>query len=130
MKVTSYEWTGTVGAYVGSSLERLPAGQTYTVSRFLPSDWLMWEINDGDSFNFNDAAGNPESAIEIFSSRHAGVPNWWTLDARRRRNCPGGAVVGKFGGEAELVRWTRVFDLINRKVPAPNELLNGPGYRR
>jgi type II secretory pathway pseudopilin PulG len=125
MKVTSYTWTGTIGGYVGRS-ENLN-GRTYKISQFLPTDWQMWEERENDPFNFNDAASNPEG-LEPPSLRHAGVANWWNLRTTPR-DLPGGLMIGRFGGNAELIRWSRVHDLFNRKVPPPNEILNGPDYR-
>jgi hypothetical protein len=37
-------------------------------------------------------------------------------------------VVGLFGGSAQMVKWTRSYDLVN-KIPAPNDIFNGPVYR-
>jgi hypothetical protein len=90
----------------------------------------MWEQNDTDSFYFNDAASNPEAPREVLSLRHAGIKEWWRLVSANQRNLPGGGMVGTFGGEARYVGWPTAFDLINRKVPYPNPLLNGPGYQR
>ncbi|MFM7215344.1 MAG: hypothetical protein ACKO3H_10755, partial [Verrucomicrobiota bacterium] len=44
------------------------------------------------------------------------------------KNLPGGAVVGMFGGSAQMVKWNLSYDLIN-KIPAPNAIFNGPIYR-
>ena len=38
-------------------------------------------------------------------------------------------MVGTFGGGAGLQKWNKSFDLIN-KIPYPNEIFNGPIYRR
>jgi hypothetical protein len=127
VKVTSYSWSGTIAGVVGRTDQKVPPGKTYKISQFLPSDWQTWEGNDADAFNFNDAAVNPED-IDIFSRRHAGPKSWWRLTTFRR-NFPGGAVVGTFGGSAQMVRWSKVYDLTTRKIAAPNEILNGPGYR-
>jgi hypothetical protein len=127
MKVTSYCWNGTVGGYVGPRAEDL-AGRTYKVSQFLPTDWQMWESNDADAFNFGDAASNPENQEETMSLRHSGLKNWWGSGSVSR-NLPGGGVVGTFGGSAQFVKWPKIYDLRMKRIPAPNELLNGPGYR-
>lgn len=128
MKVTSYSWNGTIGGYVGPRAAPLN-GKTYKVSQFQPADWQMWEGNESDSFHFNDAADHPESIEETFSRRHAGPKDWLNSSALMKRGYPGGAVVGTFGGSAQYVRWPKVFDLVVKKIPAPNEILNGPGYR-
>ena len=127
VKVTSYSWNGTTAGVVGKPGQNVPVGKTYKISQFLPTDWQMWEANDADAFNFNDAAVNPEQ-VDIFSKRHAGLKAWWTFTSARR-NLPGGAVVGVFGGSAQFVRWSKIYDLNSRKIASPNEILNGPGYR-
>ncbi|MEK7676253.1 MAG: type II secretion system protein [Verrucomicrobiota bacterium] len=138
VKVTSYCWNGTIGGYVGPRGFRVtnlrPDGTTYKVNDFLATDWQMWEQNESNSFYFNDAGNNPETYGEVLSLRHAGVPNWWKILAdggTYRRNYSGGGVVGFFGGQVSLVKWPKCFDLIAtpRRIPAPNDILNGPGYR-
>ncbi|HEX7860304.1 MAG TPA: hypothetical protein VF773_08275 [Verrucomicrobiae bacterium] len=126
VKVTSYAWNGTVGGYAGKPLDL--NGKTYRVSQFQPSDWLMWEMDESDPFNFNDAADHPE-VDEGFSRRHSGQRDWWVTTSNGPRNLSGGAIVGAFGGTAHYVRWPRVWDLRNRRVAAPNEIFNGPEYR-
>lgn len=131
VKVTSYCWNGTIGGYVGPKARDL-AGKTYKTSDFIGTDWQLWEQNENNSFYFNDAGNNPEAPGETVSFRHSGGQQWWKYGAAGAplpRNLPGGAVVGTFGGSAMLTKWPKVFDLMNRKVPAPNDLLNGPGYR-
>jgi hypothetical protein len=128
VKVTSYCWSGVIGGYAGKAGE-LPAGKTYKTTDFLPTDWQMWEQNENQSFNFNDAGNNQEAPIETVSFRHSGAPNWWKPTGTLPRNLSGGAIVGTFGGTAQFVKWNRTFDLVNRKVPIPNDLLCGPEYR-
>jgi len=131
VKITSYCWNGTIGGYVGPYGSALtPDGKTYKTTDFLPTDWQMWEQNESMSFFFNDAGNNPETAGETISLRHAGISQWWLLPAAAPRNASGGSVVGNFGGTAQMVKWNKCWDLINKKVPAPNDLLNGPRYRR
>jgi hypothetical protein len=130
VKVTSYCWTGNIGGYTGT-LGTAPAnGRTYKTTDFLATDWQLWEQNEADPFFFNDAGNNPESIGETLSMRHSGVPNSIGLPFASARNLPGGAVVGLFGGSANLVKWNRCYELVNRRVPAPNDLLCGPRYRR
>jgi hypothetical protein len=90
----------------------------------------MWEQNETDGFYFNDAGNNPETSGETLSLRHSGSASWWTLPWSTQRNLPGGAVVGTFGGTASMVKWNKCWDLIRQVVPYPNDILNGPGYRR
>jgi prepilin-type N-terminal cleavage/methylation domain-containing protein len=130
VKVTSYCWNGTIGNYVGRT-GILRDGQTFKTSDFLASDWQMWEQNEGDPFWFNDAGNNPESIGETISLRHSGAANWWTLNINANNaNLPGGAVVGHFGGHAGLIKWNKCKELVTRRLPSPNDILNGPGYRR
>lgn len=133
IKVTSYCWNGSIGGYVGPKTRALN-GRTYKTSDFLPTDWQFWEQNEispagaADGFMFNDAGNNPETLGETLSLRHSGTPNWDRVNVSQR-NLGGGAVVGTFSGTAQFVKWPRCWDLINRKVGIPNELLNGPGYK-
>jgi prepilin-type N-terminal cleavage/methylation domain-containing protein len=130
VKVTSYCWNGTIGGYVGPKAHDL-GGKTYKTSDFLPTDWQLWEQNENDGFYFNDAGNNPQTSGETLSFRHSGAANWWTLGAGTKRNLPGGAVIGTFGGTALFVKWPKCYDLVNAPANSyPNELLNGPGYRR
>jgi hypothetical protein len=127
VKVTSYCWNGTIGGYVGPKARDL-GGRTYKTSDFLPTDWQMWEQNENSGFYFNDAGNNPETSGETLSFRHSGAANWWNL-VDTKRNLPGGAVAGSFGGTAFYQKWPKTYDLVHKIPPAPNELLNGPGYR-
>ena len=130
VKVTSYTWNATVAGLIGPIGARPQIGRTYKISDFLPTDWQTWEANDGNPFLFNDAANDPSSPSERPSLRHTGMQRWWQVSVSvGPRDLSGGAMVGRFGGSAELVRWPRVYDLFSQKVPAPNEVLNGPGYR-
>jgi len=136
LKLTSYCWNGTIGGYNNIGKPSLdPNGKTYKLSSFLPTDWQMWEQNELDSFNFNDASNVPPpgNAGNGVSIRHAGVAAWFNLsnpDAPSSiTNLPGGAVVGTFGGSSQLVKWNLSWRLINR-APIPNEIFNGPIYQR
>ena len=135
VKLTSYCWNGTVAGYnnIGKASVS-PEGRTYKVSDFLATDWQMWEQNELDALNFNDASnvpppGNVGNGISI---RHAGFSGWANLSnpngATTAKSLPGGAVVGTFGGAAMSVKWNYTQQLIN-KAPVPNEIFNGPVYR-
>jgi prepilin-type N-terminal cleavage/methylation domain-containing protein len=130
VKVTSYCWNGTIGGYVGSFGTQPADGRTYKITDFLATDWQMWEQNEADPFFFNDAGNNPESIGETLSMRHSGVPNSIGLPFASAKTLPGGAVVGRFGGSADLIKWNKCYDLVNKRIPAPNDILNGPRYRR
>lgn len=129
VKVTSYCMNGTIGGYTGTKGTPPPSGQTYKITDFLATDWQLWEQNESVAFYFNDAGNNPESIGETLSLRHSGTTAWWTLPIAASRNLPGGAVVGAFGGTAQMVKWNKCSDLVSRRVPAPNDILNGPRYR-
>ncbi len=135
LKLTSYCWNGTIGGYNNIGKPSVsPDGRTYKLSDFLATDWQMWEQNELDALNFNDASnvpppGNVGNGVSI---RHAGVAGWWNLNNpngnQPTKNLPGGAVVGAFGGSAMMVKWNYTQQLIN-KAPVPNEIFNGPVYR-
>jgi len=135
-KLTSYSWNGTIGGYNNIGKPSLnPDGKTYKVSNFLATDWQMWEQNELDPFNFNDASnvpppGDPGNGVSI---RHAGVPAWWNISNPNAvstiNNLPGGAVVGMFGGSARFLKWNLSVQLIN-KIPYPNDIFCGPVYQR
>jgi len=136
LKLTSYCWNGTIGGY--NNIGKAPPfadGRTYKTSDFLPTDWQMWEQNELDALNFNDASNVPPpgNAGNGVSIRHAGAPGWGSFNnpngAGTAKSFPGGAVVGTFGGAASLQKWNYSYDLINR-LPIPNDLFNGPIYRR
>jgi prepilin-type N-terminal cleavage/methylation domain-containing protein len=135
VKLTSYCWNGTIGGYNNIGKPSLvPDGKTYKLSNFLATDWQLWEENELDAFNFNDASnvpppGNVGNGVSI---RHAGLPSWWTLQNPNAQssinNLPGGAVIGTFGGSAQMIKWTYTWYVIN-KAPIPNEIFNGPVYQ-
>jgi prepilin-type N-terminal cleavage/methylation domain-containing protein len=133
VKVTSYCWNGTIGGYVGPKhpTDGLK-GKTFKLTDFLPTDWQFWEQNESDWFYFNDAGNNPESIGETLSLRHAGIAEWWTLPITTSVNLKGGALVGLFDGHGELVRWNKCRSLVDAVAlqQYPNELLNGPFYRK
>ena len=135
LKLTSYCWDGTIGGYNNINKPSLtPDGKTYKVSSFLATDWQLWEQNELDAFNFNDASNVPPpgNAGNGVSIRHAGVASWWTLSNPNGQstinNLPGGAVIGTFSGSAQQVKWKYSWQLINR-APIPNEIFNGPIYQ-
>ncbi len=130
VKVTSYCWNGTIGGYVGPFGSAPASGRTYKVTDFLPTDWQFWEQNENDPFYFNDAGNNPESLGETVSFRHSGAGTWWKFTTLNNPRLPGGAVIGTFGGVAQFVKWNKTHSLVTQKVPYPNEILNGPRYRR
>jgi len=135
VKITSYCWNGTIGGYNNIGKPSLnPDGKTYKLSDFLATDWQMWEQNELDPFNFNDAANVPPPSYtgNGVSIRHAGIAGWWNINnpdaPSTTTNLPGGAVVGTFDGSSRLLKWNQSWYLIN-KAPIPNEIFNGPIYR-
>lgn len=134
LKLTSYCWNGTIAGYNNIGKPSVsPEGKTYKTSDFLGTDWQMWEQNELDSFNFNDASNVPPpgNAGNGVSIRHAGVASWWMINNPNGQSTtsrlPGGAVVGMFGGSAQQVKWNLSWQLIN-KDPIPNAIFNGPVY--
>jgi prepilin-type N-terminal cleavage/methylation domain-containing protein len=136
VKLTSYCWNGTIGGYNNIGKAPLsPDGRTYKTTDFLPTDWQMWEQNELDAFNFNDASNVPPpgNAGNGVSIRHAGVANWENINNPNANtpsitSLPGGAVIGTFSGSANLAKWKTAWSLIN-KASIPNEIFNGPIYR-
>jgi len=128
VKITSYCWNGTVAGYPVSGLT--PEGRTYKLADFMATDVQMWEQNETDPFFFNDAGNNVESIGETISMRHTGNSAYTRIPVASAKNLPGGAVVGRFGGTAELLKWQKCWEFVNKKVPAPNDMLNGPAYRK
>jgi prepilin-type N-terminal cleavage/methylation domain-containing protein len=135
VKLTSYCMNGTIGGYNNIGKSSLsPDGATYKLSDFLATDWQLWEQNELDPYNFNDAANVPPPGYtgNGLSIRHAGVAGYQNVnlpDAPSTiKGLPGIAVVGTFSGTALQVKWVRSWELINR-IPYPNEIFNGPIYR-
>src|SRR5262249_25050559 len=124
LKLTSYCWNGTIAGYPPRPL--LPVGKTYRISDFLSTDWQLWQPNEIDSLNVNDAGNNPEALSEKLSLRHAGMPSWWKVTLAPAKDFPGGAVIGNFGGGAQFKKWNECRRLVIREIPAPNDILNGP----
>ena len=112
-----------------------PDGKTYKTSDFLGTDWQMWEQNELDAFNFNDASNVPPpgNAGNGVSIRHAGVASWWMINNPNGQSTtsklPGGAVVGMFGGSAAQVKWNLSWEMINKDT-IPNPIFCGPVYQK
>jgi len=129
MKLTSYTFNGAVCGYGAGGVPREVAtagnGGTYKLNQFRVTDFLLWESDETDDFNFNDAGQNPANAAEGVSQRHGGGNPLNPL-----RDAGGGAVVGRFGSSVDFVKWRLFTSLRNTGgVGRPNELLCGPGYR-
>ncbi len=128
MKLTSYSFNGAVCGYDSNKtpsgeVARAAAGGTYKLTDFSPTAFLLWESDETVPFNFNDAGQNPRNASEGVSQRHAGG-NAKTAT----QDVGGGAVVGRFGGTAGLVKWRLFGELRSNPLRPDNELLAGPGY--
>ena len=110
---------------MGREVPNANAGATYKLSGFKATDFLMWEKDELNTFNFNDAAQNPANSNEGVSQRHAGGNGFGPT-----HGMSGGAIVGRFGGGVDFVKWSLFTTLRNTgAVGSPNELLCGPGYR-
>jgi hypothetical protein len=111
-KLSSYAMNAAVGNYVGRN-GLIPYGSTFKVNDFLPADILMWEIDEYNPFNFNDACEFPQ--VGRPTQRHTPVAG------------EGTTVVGRSGGSADFVTWGTF-----RNLQAPvrlNDLLCGPGFK-
>ncbi len=128
VKLTSYCMNGTIAGFPVAGLS--PEGRTYKTTDFLATDIMLWEQNESDPFFFNDAGNNVESIGETISLRHSGAPNHITLPYATAKNLAGGAVVGRIGGSSELLKWNKAWSMVTKKVAAPNDMLNGPVYRK
>ncbi len=127
MKLTSYAWNGAVCGYGGGRevANASSLGATYKLSGFKATDFLMWESDETNPFNFNDAGQNPANASEGVSQRHAGGN-----PSDPTRDVGGGAIVGRFGSSVGFIKWKEFTRLrITGGVGRSNELLCGPGYR-
>jgi len=123
VKMTSYCWSGVVGGYATDKPDL--AGRTYKLSQFLATDIQLWEQNEVQGFFFNDAGNNQNSAdTEGVSRRHTGGG----FIQNDNRDNKGGAMIGLFGGTAELIKFGKFVGYVRQ--PKPNPLLCGPGYTR
>jgi hypothetical protein len=120
-KLTSYAMNGAVSGY--GNVQPLPQadlGATHKRSAFSGADFLLWEADEMSPFNFNDAAANPLNAVEGVSRRHARI-----TDGVETRD----AIVGRIGGTAEFIPWSRFGDLRRAGGQGlPNELICGPSF--
>jgi prepilin-type N-terminal cleavage/methylation domain-containing protein len=102
-KLTSYTFSGEFinGGGVAGSPSPLPRPLKLSDRRVKSSRWLMYEANELDWFNFNDAGNNPRRQEENISQRHAGG-NPMNLN----QNVNGGAIIGEVGGVAKFVKFS------------------------
>ena len=123
VKMTSYCWSGVVGGYATDKADL--AGRTYKVSQFLATDIQLWEQNEVDGFYFNDAGNNQtQPTKEGVSRRHTGGG----IIKQDEKDNKGGAMIGLFGGTAELIKYGKFSSYLTQ--PKPNPLLCGPGYTK
>jgi len=132
VKITAYTFTGAVSGYstpreIGGNVS--PSHNTYKLSDFRPTEYLLWETDEHASFNFNDAGQNQASTSEGVSQRHTTNPQA-TGDQALTQDYGGGAMLGTFGLTAAFTKY-RNFDLRRREFAASNQrndLYCGPGY--
>ena len=106
-----------------------PDGKTYKLTDFLPTDWQMWEQNE--SIRFFLTTPVITQSLSVKRSRCVMRDLAMVAFSRSpRQESPGGSIVGNFGGTAQMVKWNKCWELVNRKVPPPNDILNGPRYTR
>jgi hypothetical protein len=120
-KITSYTMNGSVGGYTGPSAGQIASGMTYQGSDFKSADIIYWEQNETVGFYFADAGCNPESTGSFFSLRHYG-------SGPSSPKNGSGSVIARISGAAEFMPADQLTALA--RGPRPNDLLNGPGYRR
>lgn len=94
IKFSSYMMNGAVidsfDAFDWSAGER---GRTFKSGLFRADDLLFWETDEKVPGYFNDGSSRPSEGL---TSRHSI-----------------GAVVGKFGGHAEYIKWKKYFQLVD-----------------
>jgi prepilin-type N-terminal cleavage/methylation domain-containing protein len=135
IKLTAYTFCGAVSGLgspkpVGGS----DIGRTYKISDFRPTAQLLWESDETDPFNFNDAGQNQQDDSEGVSQRHGTIPQ---SKPTYTQDFGGGAMFGSFGLSASFGKWKAFQKLLPRGVgplganpgTAENDRLCGPGYR-
>jgi prepilin-type N-terminal cleavage/methylation domain-containing protein len=128
IKITSYTFTGAISG-LGSPKPINPAmgdagGKTFKISDFRPTSYMVWESDETDPFNFNDAGQNQQDDSEGVSQRHGTAPKATpTYD----KNFGGGAMLGTFGLTAAYGKWQMFQNLL--KGTGENDRRCGPGYR-
>jgi type II secretory pathway pseudopilin PulG len=115
-KLSSYTMSGAVGAYALPKSVGLPNGVTYKTTDFLPTDILLSEQSETESFYFNDAAYHPQWFGQVLTRRH------------READGEGLGVVGRSGATADFMKWSSLTNLQVYRGQA-NDLLCGPGYQ-
>jgi len=127
VKLTAYTFTGAISAYAtpkDATFNSPIQGKTYKIGDFRPTSYLMWESDESDPFNFNDAGQNQENNREGVSQRHGRAPK---NNAVPDQNYNGGAMLGTFGLTAQYTKWSSFAKL--RATAPENDLRCGPGYR-
>jgi hypothetical protein len=127
VKITAYTFTGAVAGYPAQD----KAGKTFRISDFRPTEYLMWETDEFQAFNFNDAGQNQESSSEGVSQRHTTNPNA-RGDAALTRDYGGGAMLGTFGLTASFTKYKNFAKLRTQYAVSGNrrnDLYCGPIYR-
>jgi hypothetical protein len=104
-------------------------GRTYKSTQFQPLDIVLWEQNETDGFYFNDGGNNPETGGEGVSQRHSGSDRYGA-GAPTLKTAAGGAMVGRVGGTAEMMRMQKYLQMTAAGSARPNDVLNGPGYSK
>ena len=125
VKVTSFAWNGAVAGYPDKGGDIGDKNFTYKLSQFLVDDIQMWEQDETNPFFFNDASNNPNDGAEGVSQRHAGSGAYTS----NTKDLGGGAMIGCFGGTAELIKW-KEFKRLGADKTRPNRLYCGPEYTK
>src|ERR1051325_10408566 len=127
IKITAYTFAGAISG-LGSPkpVVNTPdaSGKTYKIGDFRPTSYFIWESDETDPFNFNDAGQNQQDDSEGVSQRHGTAPR---STPTYNKSFGGGAMLGNFGLSAAYGKW-QMFDKL-RTQKAENDRLCGPGYR-
>jgi prepilin-type N-terminal cleavage/methylation domain-containing protein len=127
IKITAYTFCGAVSG-LGSPKPVVNTpdanGKTYKIGDFRPTSYLLWESDETDPFNFNDAGQNQQDDSEGVSQRHGTAPR---PTPTYNKSFGGGAMLGTFGLTASYGKW-QMFDKL-RTLKPENDRLCGPGYR-
>ena len=120
-KLTSYTFNGEMinGAQVNGT-PTLTRPLKITNYRMKATRWILYEANEMDAFNFNDAGNNTRRLEENVSQRHAGGNPLNVL-----QNVNGGAVIGDLSGGASFIKY-RLYRRMSG-FPLPGDTAMAPG---
>jgi prepilin-type N-terminal cleavage/methylation domain-containing protein len=125
IKITSYTFTGAIsGLGAPKPVGNADQGKTYRITTFRPTSYIVWESDETDPFNFNDAGQNQQDDSEGVSQRHGTTPR---LTPTYNKSFGGGAMLGTFGLSASYGKWQMFQNMLAGS--GENDRRCGPGYR-